>query len=365
MISSIKLKNFKCFKNERIPLSPLTVLSGVNSMGKSTVLQALRMLRQSVISNTIKNEGALLNGTLVSLGTADDVLYEKADNDDSIGVGLTVTDGNEEYFFEFNYSTGERILPNAPHSPKTCEMLLMDNFFYLQAERLGPRVSFPCSNYEVQHYNRIGNAGEFCAHLLSKYERSNICSENMLHESQPENSLRLQVEAWMSEIGHNLRIHLNDYPKMDMTNMEFSFLHEDIPSNNYRASNVGFGLTYSLPIFVSCLLCKPRGLILIENPEAHLHPRAQVAMGKFLAGCAANNIQIILETHSDHVLNGIRIAVKNARINPSDVALHFFHRSDNSMNAHIISPEIDSDGRLDQWPEGFFDSWETGLAELL
>ena len=364
MISSIYLKNFKCFKDEQLPLAPLTVLSGVNGMGKSTVLQSLLMLRQSLISHTSENEGALLNGPLVSLGTADDVLYENADNDDSIGIDI-YAENKTKNSFEFTYSKGNRILPNAHHPSQNCETLARDDFFYLQAERLGPRSSFPCSNHEMQRYNRIGNSGEFCAHLLSTNERSSIGSEMILHESQSINELRLQVEAWMSEVGQNPRIHLNDHSRMDSTSMEFSFVHKGIPSNNYRASNVGFGLTYSLPIFVSCLSCKEGGLILIENPEAHLHPKGQIAMGKFLATVAANNAQIIVETHSDHVLNGIRIAVKNKLITPNHVALHFFNRLNGPLTANRVSPAIDKDGRLNQWPDGFFDSWEKGLAELL
>ena len=63
---------------------------------------------------------------------------------------------------------------------------------------------------------------------------------------------------------------------------------------------------------------------MVENPEAHLHPSAQAAMGEFLAISAASGIQVILETHSDHVLNGIRRAVKKGLITHHDVAIHFF-----------------------------------------
>ena len=96
-----------------------------------------------------------------------------------------------------------------------------------------------------------------------------------------------------------------------------------------------------------------------------MHPRGQVAIGKFLSLAAANGIQIIIETHSDHVLNGIRIAVKNKDIKPDDVTLHFFDRSKDAPCCEVTTPKIDKDGRLDQWPEGFFDEWEKGLAELL
>lgn len=152
---------------------------------------------------------------------------------------------------------------------------------------------------------------------------------------------------------------------MDLVNLEFSFVRSGLPSMNYRPTNVGFGLTYSLPVFVAVLSATPGSLIMIENPEAHLHPRGQAAMGRFLALAAANGLQVLIETHSDHVLNGIRIAVKDQIVNPREVALHFFDRSVTAPCCTVATPIIDGDGRLDQWPDGFFDEWEKGLAKLL
>ena len=90
-----------------------------------------------------------------------------------------------------------------------------------------------------------------------------------------------------------------------------------------------------------------------------------MAIGKFLAQTASCGTQIIIETHSDHVLNGIRIAVKNGIIKSDQIALNFFDRSPISPDSTLITPKLDKDGRLDQWPDGFFDEWEKGLAELL
>ena len=366
MLKSISLTNFKCFPSEQITLAPLVVLSGVNGMGKSTVLQSILLLRQSILSGTLKTEGALLNGPLVSFGTSDDVFYENAEKNEIIKLELQ-NESNLKESYNFKYEQGKRILCN--EYPASCENIgetLSDkSFYYLCAERTGPRTSFARANYEMTKYNQIGNTGENCAHLLSQNERSPLGTSELLHQNEELDELRLQVEAWLSEIGQSPRIHLNDLPNLDITGMEFSFVFGNLPSMKYRATNVGFGLTYSLPIFASVLHCKPGGLILIENPEAHLHPKGQVAMGKFLAKAAASGIQIIIETHSDHILNGIRIAVKSGELTPGDLALHFFDRKKGESNSNRISPNIDKDGRLDQWPNGFFDEWEKGLTELL
>jgi predicted ATPase len=104
---------------------------------------------------------------------------------------------------------------------------------------------------------------------------------------------------------------------------------------------------------------------MIENPEAHLHPRGQVAMGRLMALAASIGVQILVETHSDHVLNGIRLAVKAGEIPPDDVKLHFFRRDRETKATVIETPPVARDGRLGFWPEDFFDQWEKSLDELL
>ena len=107
--------------------------------------------------------------------------------------------------------------------------------------------------------------------------------------------------------------------------------------------------------------------MLIENPEAHLHPKGQFMMGELIARAASAGIQVIVETHSDHVLNGIRVAVHDKVINPDSLKIHFFSRLEEAgrMKSKVESPVIDKNGRLDQWPEGFFDEWDKSLERLL
>src|SRR5260370_21155222 len=82
MIESIQLTNFKCFEQQDVVLKPLTLLAGLNSSGKSTIIQALLLLRQSYLENLLPSTGLTLNGKLAQLGTAKDVLFEEADVDE-------------------------------------------------------------------------------------------------------------------------------------------------------------------------------------------------------------------------------------------------------------------------------------------
>jgi predicted ATPase len=175
--------------------------------------------------------------------------------------------------------------------------------------------------------------------------------------------LRAQVEAWLGEISPGTLISLSPSQNTDTISLQFSFG----TSNKYRATNVGFGITYVLPILIAILSSNAGSLLLIENPEAHLHPKGQAEMGGLLARAASCGIQVIIETHSDHVLNGIRVAAHDGKIESQDIQLHFFQRKvhDGTTQNEVSSLLIDRDGRIDHWPDGFFDEWDKSLEALL
>lgn len=338
MLDEVRIQNFKCFRDIAVSMRPLTVLTGINGTGKSSFIQALLMLRQSGSS------GGVLNGSLVSLGYGYDVLYESAEDDSNITFSLK--EGMNEHEISFAYEKYSRILKSKGYIQDG--ILWGENFYYLGAERTGPRIYFPL--FPDNQLNLIGNNGEYCASLLN---------DNA--------DIKMQAEAWLSELGQAVRINIQEVRDSDITGLTFSFLRDgdNLWSNRFRASNTGFGLTYVLPVISSCLLAGSGGMVIVENPEAHLHPKGQAMLGTFLAHTAENGVQVIIETHSDHILNGIRLAVKRGEISPENTAIHFFHYDAENMCATLDSPKIDMNGRIDLWPEGFFDEWEKSLLELL
>jgi predicted ATPase len=368
MIDRIILRNFKCFELQAIDTGKLTLLAGLNGMGKSSVLQALLLLRQSYLDGLLPETGLELNGSLVQMGTAQDVLHEGALSDE-FEIGLAWEDGAAaklvlEYHREADVlridaeSVDRSIFSKAPFT---------DGFHYLQAERLGPRTTNTISDYEVREHRQIGTAGEYTQHFLHVYGDEKVRGETLHHPLSQSSDLKSQVQAWLHEISPGTEVHLQMHSEMDLVNLRYSFVTGEQRSNQYRATSVGFGITYALPVLVAVLSSEPGSLVLVENPEAHLHPRGQFRMGELIARAAAAGIQVIVETHSDHVLNGIRVAVHDGAIQPEDVALHYFSRVENAGRAHshVESPNIDRDGRIDQWPEGFFDEWDRSLERLL
>ncbi|MGQ4649680.1 DUF3696 domain-containing protein [Lyngbya aestuarii] len=364
MIRSLRLINFKAFANQLLAFKPLTLLSGLNSTGKSSVLQSLLLLRQSYQQGLLPNVGLALNGDLICIGTAQDALFEAA-QEDSISFELTWEDGNKG-LWRFDYDREVDVLNLA--SPANFQevyqsSLFGNNFHYLQAERIGPRPFSEMSDFQVRQRRQLGIRGEYAAHFLSINERKTIPNSSLSHPEAKSLDLIDQVEAWMGEVSPGTRLKISPKPDVDL--MSFQYSYGD--SNPYRATNVGFGITYTLPIIVAVLASTADTLILIENPEAHLHPKGQAKMGELLALAASCGIQVVIETHSDHVLNGIRLGVHGGKLNPNNVQLHYFQRQQKKGQAftEVISPHIDRNGRIDQWPDGFFDEWDKSLEALL
>ena len=364
MIQSLRLQNFKPFEEQSLQFRPLTLLSGLNSTGKSSVLQALLLLRQSYQQGLLKNTGLALNGDLVCIGTAQDALFEGA-KEDSIGFDIIwKNDNTGSWRFSYKRETDVLALASTPATREVYKSsLFTDNFHYLQAERIGSRTYLEISDFQVRQHRQLGTRGEYTAHFLAIYRDEHIRNSTLSHPQANSLNLREQVEAWMGEVSPGTRLTINSNPALDLVSLQYSYGL----SNNYRATNVGFGISYTLPIVVAVLASPPGTLLLIENPEAHLHPKGQSQMGQLLALAASCGVQVVIETHSDHVLNGIRLAVHGGKLDPKDVQLHFFQRLEKQGQAvsEVVSPRIDRNGRIDKWPDGFFDEWDKNLEALL
>jgi predicted ATPase len=370
MINSLKLINYKAFENQLLQFKPLTLLSGLNSTGKSSVLQSLLLLRQSYQQELLPNVGLALNGELVRIGNAQDAFCERA-KEDYLGFEIIWKD-EKKGIWRFSYDqikTDADVLNTLDPQSLSVDtgvykLSLFDKrFHYLQAERLGPRTSYDMSDYQARRLGQVGTKGEYTAHFLAINQDKDVLQSKLRHPMAKSNALSSQVEGWMREVSPGTRIKINS--NSDIGLMSLQYLYGD--SNPYRTTNVGFGISYTLPIIVAVLASNPGTLIIIENPEAHLHPKGQVKMGELLSLAASCGIQVVIETHSDHVLNGIRLAVHGGKIKPDNVQLHYFQRQEKQGQAvtEVVSPRIDRNGRIDKWPDGFFDEWEKSLDVLL
>ena len=358
MIRSFEVRNFKAFKDLTLRLGQLVLLSGVNSSGKSSVLQALRLAELAMTRGPTVQLNHLMG---LELGETTDVLNREALAQD---IELAVhTDGGVDRLRLIAPDDQDRsvALEVLPPVPGLAEGRRWQVDTYLGAERVGPRDILeiaPDGGTRVD----VGVRGEFTAHMLDLFDRRRV-PDALLHPSTDEIPLKptlgSQSEAWLSSIVHPTRIRSTWLPQTSAAALQFRDL--DVTAEWVRPANVGFGLTHCLPIIVAALGSTPGAVFIVENPEAHLHPRAQSEIGKFLARVAASGVQTIVETHSDHVLNGVRVAVAAEQLlSAEDVVVHFF----GAAGTGPTEITLNGNGSLSVWPSGFFDQAVEDLATV-
>ncbi|HEX5307518.1 MAG TPA: DUF3696 domain-containing protein [Solirubrobacteraceae bacterium] len=368
MLSSLKLQNFLAFRELSLELRPLTVLAGTNSAGKTSLLHALALLRQSKTAGTLP-AALLLNGELVQLGTGRDVLHREPGHVAGLGrfgLAFRVSAGSQHTNYQATYDPAADVLPIANRRvERTLGGLFKPGFQYLTADRVAPAVVYPKSHEAVAVKHFLGADGRYTANYLLVHSDMPLSQVAVLHKDSPTRRLADQTRAWVNALSPGTSIATEDVTGTDFVRLGFVQAGHEVRTESLRATNVGFGLTYSLPIIVACLAAKTGGLLLIENPEAHLHPRAQALLGRLCALCAAGGTQVILETHSDHVLNAVRLAIKDGDLLARQVALHFFTREPDVLQPCVETLDVQPDGMISRWPPGFFDEWDRAVDRLL
>lgn len=361
MIEKIFLENFKCFSELSLTLSALNIFSGLNGMGKSTTIQAILLLLQSYNSSYLPLRVAL-NGEYVSLGTGKDVLFEKADQEQ---ITIMIDKDSSNYTACISYDADSDTLPvnDRPGNIDSSGFFGTINYEYLGANRIAPQVIYPQSSYYVNERSQLGAEGQYAVHYLYEHQDNPLTWNSGIGD---ENYLKNAVQFWLTEITPNIKIDIQKIENTDLTRIGY-YYSEDIRSNISRPTNTGYGISCVLPVLIAVLKSKPGDLLLIENPEAHLHPRGQRKLGELLALCASAGVQLVVESHSDHVLNGVRIAVKKRIIPHENVNFFFFDKAEYAGEHHHIVEKlsIDRSGRLNHWPNGFFDEWEKALDEII
>lgn len=368
MIQKIEADNFKCFEHISLEMSGLNLFSGINSMGKSTMVQILLLLRQSYEQNALE-KGIYLNGKYTNLGVGKDILYTDA-KENKIRVLVEDEESCFEAEYDYNGAADFLKLSSRNHGNVRKELNLFGNgFHYIAADRLGPQSSYEKSYYEVWENGQVGNHGEYAVHYLHMHAFEDVENKCVLYEGEENIRLLKQVECWMGEITPGISLRMEEYGHSNRIGLT---VHQEgsIGADYFTAQNVGFGISYVLPVVVSLLKAKYGELLILENPEAHLHPKGQRKMGELIARAAQGGVQIIVETHSDHILNGIRLCAKKGEISPEIVKLYYFSREKRSDGREdkivpvIENPVLNRDGRLSFWPEGFFDEWDRAIDEL-
>ena len=331
MIHNLKLEGFKSFVYNNIELRKLTVLAGLNSSGKSSVIQSLLMLEKA----SKHGEEFLLDGhgDLNELQNSySETLELEAEFEDDKTISIKSNEDKVQASPGINFP----------------------EIIYISAERFGPETSvsiFIGSNY------KLGKRGENIFKCIEYNENLEIPTI-LRHPNSEGDTFGFNLKAWLNVISPNTKF---DYHIQKRSDSSFATFNE------FRAKNVGFGLSYTLPVITALLLgsITTNSIVILENPEAHLHPRGQSEIARLISLCVKSGANVIVETHSDHMLNGVRLFAKE-----DDGAFHedvkfYWFEPDENRNTSVVEIEIDENGRLDECPEGFFDQFEINASRLL
>ncbi|MHA6697209.1 AAA family ATPase [Chryseobacterium sp. A321] len=334
MITKIVIDNFKCFDSIKVELRNLNILCGTNSSGKSSVIQALLLI------DNCMSEEASLNSKWLNLGYFDEIRNFIVRRDT---VKIGIEQENITYDLCINESS---INPNNNGE--------YNKINYISANRIGPKDFY---HKITSKKNFIGENAEFLIDYLYQ-NSSNTINPNLVFDQQS-NTLDYHVNYWLKKI-LNVTINLDNITSGNIITANYSYRD----NKHVRPYHIGAGISYIVGILILCLNADNNETIVIENPEIHLHPKAQSELASFLCFVAKAGIQLIVETHSDHIFNGVRKSIHRKEIQNDLVKIHFFELDENNISHnHLI--KLNNDGRILNLKDGLFDQFDNDLDELL
>ena len=373
MLTQITLDRFKCFNHLYMPLKPLTLIAGVNGAGKSSVIQALLMLVQSCRDKDYDwNSHVVINGDLTDLDNARFLMYNSAEAGQGT-VDVTVENDDEQQIsFSITPKQTDRVASCVTEGnlkeAKEQWPLFADSFVYLYADRDRPRGKYIARSSRMD--SRLGDiTANNAAFLLAREinANKNVSIEGLKRQEAKDTSVLRNVSAWISYImGETVEVTAKETEKDKEARFEYTITNKNGEGQVLSPLNMPFGHSYILPIVLAVLTAPKDSLIMIENPESHLHPSAQTRMGEFLSRAANEGIQIIIETHSDHLMNGIRLACRHKIISPEKIEMDLIGRESTDSKEHTrFHIKLNDDGTVVSWIPGFFDEWEEALKAFI
>lgn len=406
MLVNLTLRNFKIWETTGvIRLAPVTLLLGSNSSGKSSIIQSLLLIRQTVRSkepNVSLHFGVEGTSDSVALGAFNDV-HCRHGKGSAIEIEFTWSPaGLTEDAFTFSGaykkdSTGAAVVSSlrlgqgetgffvTRQAKGAFKLVLGNSSRPLGVSRnLHPQKSFTfseaaLSRLPIQDATAIRGAG---AALLEELERviylgpvrqlarrhytwdgvapstlgddgdkaieALIASGLLAKKGKPGGQLFHDTAEWLSKMGLATGLEIN--------RLGSSALYEIIVVGDQSRSNlkdVGVGVSQVLPVIVACLYAAPGHIVIVEEPESHLHPLAQSVLAELFAKVATNRgIQVIAETHSEHLFRRVQTLIAKGEITASQCSPYFVERE--GHQASLRSLEVDPYGRILNWPDKFF-----------
>jgi len=382
MITNLRAQNFKSWKDTGdLRLAPLTGLFGTNSSGKSSILQILLMMKQTAehrdpnrvlkLSEDFPGDERLY----VDLRSFKDLIHGHQEPS-QLGVGfswtteaLTLYPPGDEIRFDatiseedrrivvraFSYVIDGQKFPVADlasslhfygaQPPQDAELLVLDlqqsleaclrRVFYLGPLRTEPQASYLWSGSPPLD---VGRRGEFAVQALLAMRGKNDRVEQ-------------QVGDWLKKLGLVEAMHLSPVSE-NRENYEVRVKQTPV-SSEVLLPDVGFGVSQILPVLVLCAYAEEGSILLLEQPEMHLHPSAQSELADIIIDAVRKRkLQIIVESHSEHFLRRLQLRIAKEEFSAKDAALYFCHMENGESKAELL--RLTDDGYIKNWPPNFF-----------
>lgn len=342
MIRSIKIQGLKSINEIELNLKKLNLLLGVNSSGKSTIIQSLLIASQNVNKNN-----STLNGSLISLGEFREV-RNFITNAKSIKV--EIEDSNKIHGIEV-FENKEPVI-NIDND--NCDFRFDNGLYYLSASRIGHMDTY---EKNVKQVYKFGLQGEYCFSYFNKH-KPDLLNKELLIDDVSE-TMEYNVNYWFNYIIGGKLI-TSDIVQTDRLKAQFV----GKSGREVRTKNIGSGLSYLISIIIMCLSLKENETLIIENPEIHLHPKAQSRLIEFFIFISKANRQLIIETHSDHIFNGMRVAVANGTLAEEEASINFLSLNEENCTTNN-EIHIGKRGRIIDPPEDLFDQFDIDLDKML
>ena len=366
MITHIRAKNFKSWADSgEVVLAPLTGFFGTNSSGKSSLLQLLLLLKQSIGSDDVLFFGD--EQSLVNLGSFRDVIHGH-DTDETLELEfgckprqplkISVPDVN---------ANGQPDVLSGPIGSLTLTTSIREKRGKLSSEVLGaPTAAFenqfsrvyylgPTRVHPQRHYHwngkhpvEMGLCGdEAIAALLSARVRNLRTSHN--GNGVP---IEVRVSAWLQkmELAHDFWLG----PNGASDNSTYEVRIQKTPTSaRVTLADIGYGLADLLPILVHCYYVPEGSTLILEQPGIHLHPHTQAQLADlFLEVIAERHLQILIESHSEQLLTRLQRRIAEKKVAQETIALYFCRNTDGASTIEKL--EVDELGDIHNWPEYFF-----------
>lgn len=350
MIRKLMVENFKSIDYTELPCANLNLFVGTNSSGKSTILQALLLLAQY----TSFSQG--LSGEFVSLGSYDDskCKYSAKKN---IEISVVNDDAGPAKIEIGRWENGYSI-SRLPHD---YEEIVADSFDivnrkiqYLSCHRIGPQNLY---KKNMNMTDLIGVDGSFAMSYLNEHGKDTL--DEALCKNTQDLTLLGQVNWWLKYI---VDVEVETEEIMDTDMIKASYRTDG--GIRVRPQQIGSGISYLISVIITCFAAPEESIIVLENPEIHLHPTAQSKVCDFLYFISKHNRQLFIETHSDHIFNGFRAGIATGEIDNETVKTYFVSLN-NEHTTDVELVKFGRFGRIENQRKDLFDQFDIDMNKMI